>query len=52
MILEDLTVGELGDLLGPHMKKPAWPGVADPAVKRRARRLIWPRTRSTPVVRS
>ncbi|MEX0774821.1 MAG: heparinase II/III family protein [Phycisphaeraceae bacterium] len=37
MIFDRISVQELQRLLTPHMDRPAWPGLDDPAVKERAR---------------
>ena len=38
MLLEDVTIAELAAMLKPHMAKPAWPGLAEPTAKARAKR--------------
>jgi len=37
MFLKNINIQKLAALLEPHMGKPAWPGLMDPAVKERAR---------------
>lgn len=37
MFVDHLTIDDLRLMLEPHMKKPAWPGLADPKVRARAR---------------
>ncbi|MFC1806289.1 heparinase II/III family protein [Planctomycetota bacterium] len=52
MLLEDVTIAELAAMLGPHMGKPAWPGLTDPKAKARAKRWakklgVWDRVGET-----
>ncbi|NQT86151.1 heparinase II/III family protein [bacterium] len=48
MLLDSTTIGDLADMLAPHMALPAWPGLTAPKAKARARRWakklgIWDR---------
>jgi hypothetical protein len=38
MLLDSTTIGDLADLLAPHMDLPAWPGLTGPKARSRARR--------------
>ena len=38
MFLDRVTIRDLAGMLKPHLKRPAWPGLADPRARKRARR--------------
>jgi len=37
VLLENVSIGELSEMLLPHMGKPAWPGLTDGDVRARAK---------------
>lgn len=39
-MLEDVSIQQLAGMLEPHMDKPAWPGLGEPATKRRVKRYL------------